>query len=89
MNALAMRRTTSPATYWPMLVVQSASGQDHFFRGTTNRGRLVRQLIGIDANAVPTDQPRSKREEVPLGTGRMQHLLGIDAETLEYHGQFI
>ena len=50
---------------------------------------LEGQVVRIDADAVPADQPRTERQEVPLGPGRFQHLQRINAEPVKNDGQLI
>ncbi len=50
---------------------------------------LVREVVGVDADAVTADQPGAERQEVPLGAGRLQHLAGVDAEAVKQHGQLV
>ena len=40
----------------------------------------MRQVVGIDADAVPADQSRGERQEIPFGCRRRQHVTGVDAE---------
>ena len=42
--------------------------------------RAVRQVIGIDADAVAADQARIERQEIPFGAGGGEHIAGVDAE---------
>ena len=43
----------------------------------------MRQVVGIDADAVATHQPWAERQEVPLGAGRLEHLGGVEIEFVE------
>ena len=36
--------------------------------------RAVREIIGIDADAVAADEARRERQEVPLGLGGVEHV---------------
>ncbi len=58
--------------------------------------RMVTHLLGfvgdikwIDADAVAADQAGAEGQEVPLGAGRRQHVLGVDSETVAYQRDFI
>ena len=51
--------------------------------------RLVGEVVGIDADAVATDQTGTKGQKVPLGARRLQHFLGVDAEAMEDQGQLV
>ena len=51
--------------------------------------RLVGEVVGVDADAVPTDEARAESEEVPLRAGCQQHVFGVDAEPVEEHGELV
>ncbi len=69
-------------------VVDAAAGQDHF-RMVADLFRLVGQVIGINADAVPADQARADGHEVPLGARGLQHLDRVDADAIADHRQFV
>lgn len=50
---------------------------------------LEGQVVRVHADAVPADQPRTERQEVPLGPGRFQHIQRINAEPVKDDGQLI
>ncbi len=52
-------------------------------RVIADRLRLVRQIIGIDADAVPAHKPGPEGQEIPFGPGRLQHGFGVDAHPVE------
>ncbi len=54
-----------------------------------DRFGLVRQIIGIDADAVAADETGAEGLEVPLGAGRLEHLARLEAELLEQHGELV
>ena len=54
-----------------------------------DRFGLVRQIIGIDADAVAADEAGAEGLEVPLGAGRLEHLARLEAELLEQHGELV
>jgi hypothetical protein len=45
--------------------------------------RLVGEVVGVDADAVAADQAGPERQEVPFGSGRLEYLEGVDADTVE------
>jgi hypothetical protein len=51
--------------------------------------RLVRQVVGVDADAVAADQAGAEGQEVPLGAGGFEHVQGVDAEAVEDQRQFV
>jgi hypothetical protein len=69
-------------------VVDPPPGQDHV-RMIAQHLRLVRQVIGIDADAVPADKAGPEIEEIPFGPGGRQHRLGIDAHAVEDDRQLV
>lgn len=69
-------------------VIDPAAGQNHI-RMMAHRLGLVGQIVGIDADAVPTHQARAKVKEIPLGGRGVKHIGGIDTHTPENHCQFI
>ena len=69
-------------------VIDTAAGQDDLGM-VANLLRLVGQIVGVHADAVPAHQARTEGQEVPFGAGRFQHLFGVDAQTLEDDGQFV
>ena len=69
-------------------VVQAAPGQDDLGVVADGLG-LVRQVIGVDADAVAAHQAGAKRQEVPLGAGGLEHGLGVDAHAVEDDGQLV
>ena len=70
------------------VVVEAAPGEDHL-GVVADLLRLVRQVVGIDADAVAADQARAERQEVPLGAGGDQHFFGVDAEAVEDQRQLV
>ena len=69
-------------------VVDAPPGQNDLRMAAEFLG-LEGQVVRIDADAVPADQPRTKRQEVPLGPGRFQHIQRINAEPVKNDGQLI
>src|SRR6202042_897057 len=52
------------------VVVEAPPGEDHL-RVIADFLGLVGEVVGVDADAVPTDQARLEVEEVPLAGGRV------------------
>ena len=69
-------------------IVDAPPGQDHL-RVVAQHLGLVRQIVRIDADAVPADQPGLELEEVPLRPGRLQHLGRVDADAVEDDRQLV
>ncbi len=51
--------------------------------------RTIRQVIWIDADAVPANETGLKRHEVPFGPRRSQYVAGIDVQRLKDQRQFV
>src|SRR6185503_3160495 len=49
----------------------------------------VRQIVGIDADTMAADQARPKGQEVPFGSGRLEHFERIDAYLVEDQRQLV
>ena len=69
-------------------VVDAASGENDFGMIAGLFG-AKRQVIRIDADAVPADQPRLEIQEIPFGRRCREHVAGIDAELMKDGGQFV
>ena len=69
-------------------IVQATPSKDDF-GVIADALRLVRQVIGIDANAMATHQAGAKRQKIPFAARRQQHGLGVDAHPVENQGQLI
>ena len=63
-------------------VVDPASGQDHL-RMVAELVGLVGEVIRVDADAMPADQSRPKRQEVPFRSRGIQHFGRVDADLME------
>ena len=50
---------------------------------------LVREVVGVHADAVSAHQTGPEAQEVPLGARRRQHLAGVDAEFVEQQRQLV
>ena len=81
-------RMHSRAMRLPHAVVDAAAGQDDFGMVARLLG-AIGQVIGIDADAVAADQTGLKRQEIPFGAGRRQHVAGVDVERLENQRQLV
>ena len=69
-------------------VVDAPAGEDHLGVMADGDG-LVGEVIGVDADAVPADQPGAEGQEVPFAAGGLQHLQGVDAELAKDQRQFV
>ena len=49
----------------------------------------MRQVVGIDADAVSADESRREGQEIPLGAGCGEHVPGVDAQTGENEGKLV
>ena len=65
----------------PHPIVDPTTGRDDL-GVIAQRIGLVRQVVGIDADAVPADQARRERQEVPLRRRRRQDVRGPDGEAV-------
>ena len=63
-------------------VVEASAGEDEL-RVVADRLRFVREVVGIDADAVAANEAGTKRQEIPLGAGRLQHRFGVEAHAVE------
>ena len=70
------------------VVVDAPAREDHL-RVVADLLRLVRQVIRVDADAVAADEARPERQEIPLAARRLEHLLSVDAEPVEDHGELV
>ena len=69
-------------------VIGAAAGEDHF-RVVADLLGLVGEVVGVDANAVAADEAGAEREEVPFAAGGGEDGVGVEAEAVEEHGQFV
>ena len=69
-------------------IVDAAAGKNDFRVAADFLG-LVGQVVGVDADAVATDETGAEREEVPFAAGGGKYGVGVEAEPIEEHGQFI
>src|SRR3569623_1828296 len=70
------------------VVVDAAAGEDDL-RVVADLLRLVREVVGIDADAVAADQAGPEGQEVPLAASGLEHLEGVDAHAMEQQREFI
>ena len=64
------------------VVVDAAPREDHV-RVVADQLRLVRQIIGIDTDAVAADQAGAEGLKIPLGSGCVQDFHGVETELVE------
>ena len=69
-------------------VIDTPPGQDDL-RVIAYRLGLVGQVIRVHPDAVPADQPRLERQEIPFCACRFQNRIGVDPHLVEDHRQFI
>jgi hypothetical protein len=70
------------------VVVDAAAGEDDLGQVAELLG-LGGQVVRVDADAVTADQARGEAEEVPLGAGGVEHVLGADAHAVEDQRQLV
>src|SRR5690606_6498065 len=51
--------------------------------------RLVRQVIRVNANAMPAHQSRPEWQKIPFCPCSFQYCLGVNAQTIENEGQLV
>jgi hypothetical protein len=69
-------------------IINAAPGEDDLrvlARGLGPGG----QVIGINSDTVPADQPRGERQKIPFRTRRLEHLFGWNAEPIKDDREFI
>ena len=69
-------------------VIYAPAGKNNF-RMIADLLCAVREVIGIDANAVATDKPRLELKEIPLCGGSRQNFVRIEAEFVKEDSEFI
>ena len=69
-------------------IVDAPAGQDDL-RVVAQHFGLVRQVVGVHADAVPADQAGLEAQEVPLGSCSFQHFGGVDAQLVENDRQLV
>ena len=69
-------------------VVDTASAQNHL--GVVSDAlRLVGEVVGVDADAVPSHESGAVFQEVPLRSGGFEHVAGVDSETVKNEGELV
>ena len=63
-------------------VVNAAPGEDNF-GVVADRLSFLRQIVGVNADAVTADEAGPERKEVPFGACRVEYILGVDIELVE------
>src|SRR5439155_17947622 len=85
---LFRRRQALARDAYPDGIVDAPAGEDHV--GMVARLlRSKRQVIGIDTNAVATDEARCEIDEIPFCRSRRKHVAGIDVELVEDRGKLV
>ncbi|MNP73215.1 hypothetical protein D3C76_1699050 [compost metagenome] len=51
--------------------------------------RFISKVIRIDPDAMSSDQTRPERQEIPFGSGGLQHRVGIDVHLMKQHRQLV
>src|SRR6185437_10364219 len=69
-------------------VIDPAAGEDDL-RLVADFDRAMREIEGIDADAVAADQSRRKAQEIPFGAGGVEHVMRLEAELLKDHRHFV
>ena len=69
-------------------VVDPAAGQNHL-RVVPHGLGLVRQVVGIYANAVTAHQTGLERQKIPLGAGSAQNFLRVYSQTVKNQRQLV
>ena len=70
------------------VVVDAAPGEDNL-RVIADLFGLVRQVVGVNADAMPADHARAERQEVPLAASRLENFERVDVEPVEDDREFI
>src|SRR5680860_1460595 len=69
-------------------VVQATSCENDFWV-ITNSLSLVSQIVGVNANAMSSDEARPERQKVPFCAGSFKNSLGINTHSVEDYRQLI
>src|SRR5690606_20697059 len=70
------------------VVVDLAAGEDHL--GVIAKAfSLVREVIRVNADAVAADKSGLEGQKIPLGTGRFEDFIGVNADALKDQSQFV
>src|SRR5208283_3990838 len=69
-------------------VVDPAACKDHLGYVPETFG-LMGQVVGVNAYAMSSHQPRQERQEVPLSPGCLEHISGPDSHAGKDHSQLI
>ena len=51
--------------------------------------RLVGEVVGVDADAVPAHEAGAVLQEVPLRSGGFEHVAGVDSEAVKNEGELV
>ena len=69
--------------------VVHAPARQHDLRVIAQLLRLVGEVIGVNADAVPSHQPWTKRQKVPLRACRLQYIQRVDPQLAEDDRQLV
>ena len=70
-------------------VVVDASPRQNHLRVVAHALRLVGEVVGVHADAMPTHQAGPEFQEIPLGSGGVEHVHGVDAQPVEDQRQLV
>jgi hypothetical protein len=81
-------------TYFGVARMQSRSDiSSSRFAIWSNTLALIREYpwtgVGVNTDAVPADQTRSKRQKIPFGACGLEHFVCVDAQFVEENRQFV
>ena len=69
-------------------VIDASAGQDDF-RVVADFLGLVREVVGVNADAVAAHQAGAEGQEVPLGASSLQHFQRVDTQFVKNQAEFV
>src|SRR5205814_10653878 len=69
-------------------IVDAPAGKD-YLRVVADLLRLIGQIVGINANAVATDEAGPKRQEIPFRARDLQYFHRVDIQPIEDDCQLV
>ena len=72
----------------PHIVIEAATCEDNFRVVAVLLGFLG-EVVGVNADAVASDEAGFEGEKVPFCCGSGKHFVGVDPHAVEDHGQFV